>query len=80
MLTLPTTIQHFFGSLSHNSQRRKINEKESRLVKKNKQTKKKKNKEWKLSFTDDIILYTESPRDTMRILLESIIEYYNIVG
>ena len=74
VLTLPTTIQHFFGSLSHNSQRRKINEKESRLVKKKK-------KEWKLSlFTDDIILYIESPRDTMRILLESIIEYYNIVG
>ena len=43
--------------------------------------KKKKKTESKLSlFTDDIILYIENPRDTMRILLESINEYNNIVG
>ena len=57
--TFTITIQHSFGSFSHNSQRRKRN---------------KRNLDWKeevkLSlFADDMILYIENPKDSTRKLL-----------
>ena len=64
MPTLTTTIQHSFGSSSHNSQRRKRN---------------KRNPDWKRSktliFADDMILYIENPKDTTRELVKQINEY-----
>ena len=67
MPTLTTTIQHSFGSSSHNSQRRKRN---------------KRNPDWKRSktliFADDMILYIENPKDTTRELVEQINEYSKI--
>ena len=70
MPTLTTTIQHSVGSFSHSSQRRKRN---------------KSNPDWKeevkLSlFADDMILYTENPKDTTRKLLELISEYRKVAG
>ena len=50
--TLTTAIQHSFGSPSHSNQRRKLN---------------KRNPDWKRSktlFADNMILYTENPKDT----------------
>ena len=56
MSTLATIIQHSFGSPSHGNQRRKRN--------KRNQTGK---AEVKLSlFADDMILYTENPKDATR--------------
>ena len=61
VLTLTTIIQHSFGSFSHNNQRRKI--KGTQIGK----------EEVKLSlFADDMTLYIENPKDTMRKLLELI--------
>ena len=62
MSTLATIIQHSFESPSHSNQIRK---------RKGIQT----GKEVKLSlFADDMILYIEKPKDTMRKLLELINE------
>ena len=69
MLTLTTTIQHSFVSFSHSNQRRKRN---------------KRNPDWKevkLSlFADDMILYIENPKKTIRKLLELINEYSKVSG
>ena len=66
--TLTTIIQHSFGSLSHSNQRRKI--KGIQI-----------GKEVKLSlFADDMILYIENPKDTIRKLLELINEYSKVTG
>ena len=68
MSTLTTIIQHSFGSLSHSNQRRKI--KGIQI-----------GKEVKLSlFADDMILYIENPKDTIRKLLELINEYSKVTG
>ena len=59
-----TIIQHSSGSPSYSNQRRKRNER-------NQDQK----KEAKLSlFVDDMILYTENPKDSIRKLLELISE------
>ena len=69
MPTLTTTIQHSFGSFSHSNQSRK---------RKGIQIRK---EEVKLSlFADDMILYTESPKDSTRKLLELINEYSKVAG
>ena len=69
MPTLTTTIQHRFGSFGHRNQRRKI--KGIQIGK----------EEVKLSlFEDDMILYTENPKDSTRKLLELINEYSKVVG
>ena len=61
--TLTTIIQHSFGSVSHSNQRRKI--KGIQI-----------GKEVKLSlFADDMILYTENPKDVTRKQLELINEF-----
>ena len=63
MPTLATMSQHSFGSPSYGNQRRKIN-------KKGTQTRK---QEIKFSLlADDMILYTENPKDTIRKLIELI--------
>ena len=63
--TLITTIQHSFGSPSCGNQRRKIN-KGIQIVK----------EEVRLSlFADDMILYIENPKDTIRKLLEPVSEF-----
>ena len=68
MPTLTTTIQHSFGSFSYSNQRRKI--KGIQI-----------GKEVKLSlFTDDIILYVENPKDSIRKLLELISEFSKLAG
>ena len=70
MLTLTTTIQHYFGTFSHGNQRRKRN--------KRIQTGK---EEAKLSlFVDDMILYIEKRKDSTRKLLELISEYSKVAG
>uniref|UniRef100_A0A8C6AHF2 Reverse transcriptase domain-containing protein n=1 Tax=Monodon monoceros TaxID=40151 RepID=A0A8C6AHF2_MONMO len=70
MSTLATIIQHSFGSLSHNNQRRKRN---------------KRNTNWKrrikLSlFADDMILYIENLKYATRKLLELINEFGKVAG
>ena len=67
MSTLTTTIQHSFGSFSHSNQRRKAI-KGIQI-----------GKEVKLSlFAEDMIIYTENPKDATRKLLELISEYSNV--
>jgi len=62
--TLTTTIQHSFGSFGHSNQSRKRN---------------KRNPNWKRRSktvtADDMILYIENPKDSIRKLLELINEY-----
>ena len=69
MPTLTTTIQHSFGSPSHNSQRRK----EIKGIQIGKEVK------FSL-FADDMILYIENPKDTTRKLIELINEYSKVTG
>ena len=66
--TFTTVIQHSFGSPSSNNQRREIN---------------KRNPDWKRSkalTADDMILYTENPKDSIRNLLELSSEFSKVVG
>ena len=69
MPTLATIIQHSFGSPSHGNQRRKRN---------------KRNQNWKrrktVLFADDMILYTENPKDATRKLLKLINEFSKVAG
>ena len=68
MPTLTTTIQHSFVSPIHSNQRRKIKGIQKR-------------KEVKLSlFADDMILYIENPKDSIRKLLELISEFSKVAG
>ena len=61
VFTLTTIIQHSFGSPSYSNQRRETNKRIQIR------------KEEKLSlFADNMILYTENPKDTIRKLLELI--------
>ena len=70
MSTLTTIIQHSFGSFSHGNQRRK----EIKGIQIGKE-------EVKLSlFADDMILYTEQPKDATWKLLELINEFGKIAG
>ena len=69
MSTLATFIQHSFGSPSHSSQRRKIHKRNSNW------------KEVKLSlFEDNIIIYIENLKDTVRKLLELINVFSKFLG
>ena len=70
MPTLTTTIQHSFGSFSHSNQRKKRNKRNpDRKIRS------------KLSlFADDVILYIENPKDSIRKLLELINEYSKVAG
>ena len=62
--TLTTIIQHSFGSPSYSNQRRKI--KGIQIG----------NEEVKFSpFADDMILYIENPKDSIRKLLELVGEF-----
>ena len=68
MPTLAIIIQHRFGSPSYSNQRRKRN---------------KRNPDWKrvkALFADDMILYIENPKDTIRKLLELISEFIKVTG
>ena len=68
--TLTTPIQHSFGSFSHSNQRGKRN-KRIHIGK----------EEVKLSlFADDMILYIENPKDSIRKLVELINEYSKVAG
>ena len=70
MPTLTTFIQHNFENPSHSNQRKK----EIKLI----QTEKEK---VKLSlFADDMMLYTENPKDTTRKLLNLINEFSKVAG
>ena len=69
MPTLTTTIQHSFGSFGHSNQSRKRNKRNSIV------------KEVKLSlFADDMILYIENPKDSIKKLLELINKYHKVAG
>ena len=69
MPTLFTFIQHSFGSPNYSNQRRKGNK--SNQI----------GKEVKLSlFADDMILYTENPKDATRKLLQLINEVGKVAG
>ena len=63
--TLTTIIQLSFGSPNYSNQRRKRN---------------KKNPDQKGRSTDDMILYIEKPKDSIRKLLELISEFSKVVG
>ena len=68
--TFTTIIQHSSGSPNYNNQRRKRNER---------------NPDWnrrsKLSlFEDDMKLYIENPKDTIRKLLKLISEFIKVAG
>ena len=66
MHTFPTIIQHISGSPSYSNQRRKRNGIHI-------------GKEVKLSlFSDDMILYTENPKDSIRKLLELSSEFSKV--
>ena len=68
--TFTTIIQHSSGSPSYSNQRRKIN-------KRNPDQK----REVKLSlFADDMRLYIENPKDSIRKLLELISEFSKVTG
>ena len=69
MSTLTTLIQHSFGSPSYDNQRKK----EVKGIQTEKEVK-------LLLFADDIILYTEDPKDTTRKLLELITEFDKVAG
>ena len=69
VFTLTTIIQHSFGSPSYSNQRRETNKRIQIR------------KEEKLSlFADNMILYTENPKDTIRKLLELISEFSKVAG
>ena len=69
MPTFTTTIQQGFVSFGHSNQSRKI--KEIQIGK----------EEVKFSlFSDDMILYTENPKDSTRKLQELINEYSEVAG
>ena len=69
MSTLTTIIQHSFGSFSHSRE-----EKEIKGIPIGKE-------EVKLSlFADDMILYTENPKDATRKLLELINAFGKVAG
>ena len=67
--TFTTVIQHSSGSPNYSNQRRKRN---------------KKNPNWKRRSkaltTDDMILYIENPKDSIKKLLELISEFSKVVG
>ena len=70
MHTFTTFIQHSIGSPSHSNQSRKRN---------------KKNPNWKgrseaVTIADDLILYTENPKDATKKLLELINEFGKVSG
>ena len=70
MPTLTTAIQHSSGSVGHNNQSRKRN-KRNQIGK----------EEVKLSlFADDMILYTENPKDSTRKLQELLNECSKVAG
>ena len=70
MPTLTAIILHSFGSFSHSNQRRK-RIKRIQIGK----------EEVKLSlFADDVILYTENPKNATRKLLELIDEFGKVAG
>ena len=70
MPTFPTIIQHSSGSPIYSNQRRKRN-------KRNPDTK----REVKFSlFADDMILYIENPKDSIRKLLELISKFSKVSG
>ena len=70
MPTLTTTIQHSVGSVGHSNQGRK----RSKRIQIEKE-------ELKLSLlADDMILYTENPKDSTRKLQELINEYNKVAG
>ena len=69
MSTFTTIIQHSFGSPSYSNQRRERNKRIQIR------------KEEKLSlFADNMILYVENPKDTIRKLLDLISEFRKIAG
>ena len=69
MSTFTTIIQHSSGSPSYSNQRRKRN-------KKNPDQKRRS----KTLFADDMILYIENPKDSIRKLLELISEFSKVAG
>ena len=70
MYTFTTIIQHILGSPNYSIQ----DKKETKRIQIGKE-------EVKLSlFADDIILYMENPKDTIRKLLELISEFISITG
>ena len=69
VFTFTTIVQHSSGSPSYSNQRRKRN-------KKNPDQKRRS----KALFADDMILYTENSKDSIRKLLEVISEFSKVSG
>ena len=69
VFTLTTIIQHSSGSPSYSNQRRKRNKRHPDWKRKS-----------KALTTDDMILYIENPKDSIRKLLELISEFSKVAG
>ena len=67
--SLTTIIQHSFGSPSYGNQRRKINKRNPDLKRRS-----------KTLTADDMILYVENQKDTIRKLIELINEFSKVTG
>ena len=68
MSTFTTIIHHSFGSPSYGNQRRNKRNPDQKV-------------DVKLSlFVDDVILYIENPKDTIRKLLELISKFSKVAG
>ena len=70
MSTLTTSTEHSFGSPSHSNQRRKRNKRNPDQKRKTKTS----------LFADDMILYIENPKDSIRKLPELISEFSKVIG
>ena len=70
MSTFTTIIQHSSGSPSYSNQRRKINKRNPDQKRRSKD----------LTIADDMILYIENPKDSIRKLLELISEFSKVAG
>ena len=70
MSTFTTIVQHSSGSPSYSNQRRK----------RNKRNPDQKRRSKALIFADDMMLYIENPKDSIRKLLEIISEFSKVAG
>ena len=70
MSTFTTIIQHSSGSSSYSNQRRK----------RDKRNPDQKRRSKALTVCNDMILYTENPKDSIRKLLELISEFSKVAG
>ena len=70
MCTRTTFIQHSFGSPSHSNRKRKRNKRHPNRKRRSKT----------VTFSDDMILYIENPKDATKKLLQFSNEFGKVAG